>query len=207
MTFRNTIVFNIFFDSLPNNCRNILESYLFSEDHDDRQHLFVQFCFKLRILAHKVLESLDRKAVKANNRSCHSRVINIFAMRNAKLTESHKIVSFYGSLLEWIVRQLPLLINLSLHNNVDISHSFIATNDRLILLNKLLYLFAHQLFELLLLQSPKYGKFYKFFSVGDLVFDRIIVFYSSEVTLNFKPHLEIELFIDSSLFMVFFEQF
>lgn len=71
MTLGHSIKFNIFFDPIPDNQRNIFKINLFGEKHNHRKHFLTHLNFKLTIFTDKILNLLNWKSIKANNRSCH----------------------------------------------------------------------------------------------------------------------------------------
>lgn len=85
-------------------------------------------------------------------------------------------MSFYDSLFEGAVRQLPLFIDFSFDDDVYIPHSFIASNDRLVFLNQFLYFLFHQLLELRFFQGTKDRKFNKILSIRHLIFNGVVAF-------------------------------
>lgn len=67
MSLGYSIILHILFDSVPYYCWDILEADLFRQDNDNWQHLFVHLCLKLGVFGHKIFESLNGEAVKAND--------------------------------------------------------------------------------------------------------------------------------------------
>lgn len=104
------------------------------------------------------------------------------------------------------IRELPLLMHLSLGHVKHISHPFVTTHDGLVFLDESLHSFRHECLHIGRRQLLEKGQGGQKISRRQLFHCEVVILDLADIVLNGNTHLEIEELIHSTLLVVLLEQ-